>query len=477
MSEPVDQPLRGRTIVTTRDEPGALDELLARLGADVVSVPLIEIVEAPDGGAAMAAALERIDDVRLARRHVTPRRRSRRRRGRGTPRSASPRWGRRRPPSWPSDPDDWSSWSRVFSSRPRWSSPSPTGAVVGPRRPSRPRRRHGRRRSASPRVRRGRVHRLLDPLADAERGRRGPRPRRRRGRVRVGFGGRGVGRGDRHAHATDRVRDRPDDRVGRDQIRPQGQRCCCRSHGARSRPRAHRVARRRFVDSHRHPAPEERHEAHSPTMLTATAMSSARPAICIAVVLGGLALPAAAAGGARRGYAAAPGSSVPSRLACQPPKRSRPRASVRRSRAMADGSCSRVAPRTGRGRPCIAPTAPQARRSSCRTSPRRCDRATRSCRSSAPMGASSSSRPSSPSICSATTTTTSAGTSIASSSPSAEARPTRGSWSRPRRERGLPVTTSSSPIRRPCRAAERWWRSPTRPRARPTASPRSPSST
>jgi uroporphyrinogen-III synthase len=57
----VEQPLRGRTIVTTRDEPGALDELLAGLGADVVPVPLIEIAEAPDGGAAMAAALERID--------------------------------------------------------------------------------------------------------------------------------------------------------------------------------------------------------------------------------------------------------------------------------------------------------------------------------------------------------------------------------------------------------------------------------
>jgi uroporphyrinogen-III synthase len=61
MSEPVDHPLRGRTIVTTRDEPGALDALLARLGADVVSMPLIEIAEAADGGAAMAAALERID--------------------------------------------------------------------------------------------------------------------------------------------------------------------------------------------------------------------------------------------------------------------------------------------------------------------------------------------------------------------------------------------------------------------------------
>ena len=76
-----------------------------------------------------------------------------------------------------------------------------------------------------------------------------------------------------------------------------------------------------------------------------------------------------------------------------------------------------------------------------------------------------------------TTTTTSAGTSIVSSFPSAEVRRTRGSWCRPRRGRGRPVTTWSSPIRRPCRAAVRSWRSPTRPTARPTASPRSPSST
>jgi uroporphyrinogen-III synthase len=54
------QPLRGRTIVTTRDQPGALDVQLARLGADVVHVPLIEVAEAPDGGEGLAAALDRI---------------------------------------------------------------------------------------------------------------------------------------------------------------------------------------------------------------------------------------------------------------------------------------------------------------------------------------------------------------------------------------------------------------------------------
>jgi uroporphyrinogen-III synthase len=54
-------PLRGRTIVTTRYQPGALDALLAQLGAAVVHVPLIEIAEAADGGAALADALDRID--------------------------------------------------------------------------------------------------------------------------------------------------------------------------------------------------------------------------------------------------------------------------------------------------------------------------------------------------------------------------------------------------------------------------------
>lgn len=61
MAAPSELPLRGRTIVTTRDQPGALDALLVHLGADIVHVPLIEITEAPDGGAALADALDRID--------------------------------------------------------------------------------------------------------------------------------------------------------------------------------------------------------------------------------------------------------------------------------------------------------------------------------------------------------------------------------------------------------------------------------
>ncbi len=61
MAAPSELPLRGRTIVTTRDQPGALDELLVQLGADVVHMPLIEITEAPDGGAALTDALQRID--------------------------------------------------------------------------------------------------------------------------------------------------------------------------------------------------------------------------------------------------------------------------------------------------------------------------------------------------------------------------------------------------------------------------------
>jgi uroporphyrinogen-III synthase len=54
-------PLRGRTIVTTRDQPGALDALLAELGAQVVHVPLIEIADAADGGASLQDALDRLD--------------------------------------------------------------------------------------------------------------------------------------------------------------------------------------------------------------------------------------------------------------------------------------------------------------------------------------------------------------------------------------------------------------------------------
>lgn len=52
------RPLAGRGIVTTRDEPGRLDALLSALGADVVHVPLIEIVDPPD-----PLAPSRLDDA------------------------------------------------------------------------------------------------------------------------------------------------------------------------------------------------------------------------------------------------------------------------------------------------------------------------------------------------------------------------------------------------------------------------------
>ena len=55
------RPLSGRRIVTTRDEPGRLDSLLAARGADVVHVPLIEIADAV--GSEFPAALERLHEV------------------------------------------------------------------------------------------------------------------------------------------------------------------------------------------------------------------------------------------------------------------------------------------------------------------------------------------------------------------------------------------------------------------------------
>jgi len=52
------RPLRGRTVVTTRQDVGRLDRRLAVLGADVVHVPLIAVVDAVDGGAALRASLD-----------------------------------------------------------------------------------------------------------------------------------------------------------------------------------------------------------------------------------------------------------------------------------------------------------------------------------------------------------------------------------------------------------------------------------
>lgn len=56
-----DRPLTGRHVVTTRDTRGRLDSLLARLGADVIHVPLISIEPPVDGGAALASALADLD--------------------------------------------------------------------------------------------------------------------------------------------------------------------------------------------------------------------------------------------------------------------------------------------------------------------------------------------------------------------------------------------------------------------------------
>jgi uroporphyrinogen-III synthase len=55
--------LQGRRVVTTRDEPGELDRLLAAAGADVVHVPLIEIAEPLDGGAELHGVLHVLDNV------------------------------------------------------------------------------------------------------------------------------------------------------------------------------------------------------------------------------------------------------------------------------------------------------------------------------------------------------------------------------------------------------------------------------
>jgi uroporphyrinogen-III synthase len=56
-------PLHGRRVVTTRDEPGELDRLLVAAGAEVVHVPLIEIVDPLDGGAELQAVLHVLDKV------------------------------------------------------------------------------------------------------------------------------------------------------------------------------------------------------------------------------------------------------------------------------------------------------------------------------------------------------------------------------------------------------------------------------
>ena len=53
-------PLAGTRVALTRPDAGELGERLAELGATVVHVPLIEITDPPDGGAALRQALARL---------------------------------------------------------------------------------------------------------------------------------------------------------------------------------------------------------------------------------------------------------------------------------------------------------------------------------------------------------------------------------------------------------------------------------
>jgi uroporphyrinogen-III synthase len=55
-----ERPLAGRRIALTRPDAGALGERLLELGAHVVHVPLIEIVDPPDGGRALRRVLLRL---------------------------------------------------------------------------------------------------------------------------------------------------------------------------------------------------------------------------------------------------------------------------------------------------------------------------------------------------------------------------------------------------------------------------------
>jgi uroporphyrinogen-III synthase len=62
--EAAGRPLQGRTIVVTRatDQASALVDQLVDLGAEVLAIPVIEIVDASDGGAALADAVGRAAD-------------------------------------------------------------------------------------------------------------------------------------------------------------------------------------------------------------------------------------------------------------------------------------------------------------------------------------------------------------------------------------------------------------------------------
>lgn len=53
--------LSGCRVLVTRERPGELGSMLAERGADVVHVPLIAVIDPPDGGAALQRELDRLD--------------------------------------------------------------------------------------------------------------------------------------------------------------------------------------------------------------------------------------------------------------------------------------------------------------------------------------------------------------------------------------------------------------------------------
>ena len=59
-----DRPLNGRTIVVTRaaEQGRRLTERLTAIGAEVVELPLIDVVDPEDGGAALRDAIARLDE-------------------------------------------------------------------------------------------------------------------------------------------------------------------------------------------------------------------------------------------------------------------------------------------------------------------------------------------------------------------------------------------------------------------------------
>lgn len=58
-----DHSLVGCRVVVTREQPGELGRLLERHGAELIHVPLIEVIEPIDGGVELHATLGALDDV------------------------------------------------------------------------------------------------------------------------------------------------------------------------------------------------------------------------------------------------------------------------------------------------------------------------------------------------------------------------------------------------------------------------------